>query len=49
VEAPNILPGDEHPPVTYTDEHGNFTMDHMQDLSLSDNPVNSDTNEDTLV
>ena len=49
MEAPNILLGDEHPPVTYTDEHGNFMVGHVQDLSLSDNPVNYDTNEDTLV
>jgi hypothetical protein len=46
---PDILLGDEHPPVTYTDEHGNFTVGHMHDLSLFDSPVNSDTNDDTIV
>jgi hypothetical protein len=49
VEAPNIFPGDELPPVTYTDENGNVTVGHMQDLSLSDSPVNSDTNEEAGV
>jgi hypothetical protein len=49
VEAPNIFSGDELPPVTYTDEHGNVTVGQMQDLSLSDSPVNSDTNEEAGV
>jgi hypothetical protein len=46
VEALNIHPGEAHPPVIYTHEHGNISVGHMENLSLSDSPVNSDTNEE---
>jgi hypothetical protein len=48
IESLNILPGDVQPPITFTDEHGNVTAYNMQDLTLSVNPVNFDTNEEPL-
>jgi hypothetical protein len=48
VEAINIHVGDLRLLVTYTDEHGNETAGHMEDLTLSESPVNSDNNAEPV-
>jgi hypothetical protein len=48
VESMNIHEDDLRPPVTNTDEHGNITTGHMEDLTFSDNPVNSDYNAEVV-
>jgi hypothetical protein len=48
IEAVNIHLGNALLPVTYRDQHGNITAGHMEVLTFSASPVNSDNDEDVM-